>query len=517
MAQRSQYFSRSEGASAIGQMARDLGDLPPIVRYFDEYEEKTHSVISSEMDWAISANGEILHLRFSRLQADEAEILKHFALNRLHKNAVTAANFVRTWISTRKYQIKLLEVACADPHEAINYLRTDFFAASREADNTGYFRAGKSLIAYFCELNVGGWDASFSNILRSIGSPYEFSKHRTVRDGSAIISFEEERKIIAHFDDLNAELLRGSHASVRTTDLRDACVLFWNYAHAMRPIQIANRDVGHVRLRTQEEGNPVIHLTFRYAKQRGNAKALEQTRKMKRDWTPMMAAWLTRRASLNPAVDFDRPNSLFGVSPSDITTIVAGKTEQITGVRRVPYDLRHSAAQRKADAGCSRIELAEFLMHQDIDTADTYIQMSPTQAEKINQALGLSPLFQAIDKALKARSVTLDELNDLPNDMQVGSAPHGHLIAGIGGCAIGQSFCTKTPALACYGCAKFMYLRDAAVHRAARDSVQQIVQEFVASGRTDRVSPAFMQLREVIEIIDAIVEDLAPTGPEQAQ
>jgi hypothetical protein len=62
-----------------------------------------------------------------------------------------------------------------------------------------------------------------------------------------------------------------------------------------------------------------------------------------------------------------------------------------------------------------------------------------------------------------------------------------------------------------------MYLRDAEVHRAARDSVQQIVQEFVASGRTDRVSPAFMQLREVVEIIDAIVEDLDPTMPEQAR
>ncbi len=507
----------SDSVEIFNSVAEELGPLPKIARYYHEYNEKTKSIDTSEKRWIIDCGGRKATLPYSNLSAQLEILLKHFTINRLHKNPSTAVNYLGDYIRTIAYQLPLLIIACKAPEDAISYLRTEFFALSGVVGSSQYFTSAKAMLYFFCEVEIAGWGKSHANILKSINAPFERSKYRTVRDGAAIISFEEERRIISYFDDLNAEILRGSPASVQTADLRDACVLFWNYAHAMRPIQIANRDIGHARLRTQDEGNPVIHLTFRYAKQRGKAKSMEQTRKMKRDWTPMMAEWLARRALLNPAVDFDRPNSLFGVSPSEITTIVAEKTEQITGVRRVPYDLRHSAAQRKADAGCSRVELAEFLMHQDIETADAYIEMSPTQAEKINQALGLSPLFQAIDKALKARSVTLDELNDLPNDMQVGSAPHGHLIAGIGGCAIGQSFCTKTPALACYGCAKFMYLRDAEVHRAARDSVQQIVQEFVASGRTDRVSPAFMQLREVVEIIDAIVEDLDPTMPEQAR
>lgn len=235
---------------------------------------------------------------------------------------------------------------------------------------------------------------------------------------------------------------------------------------------------------------------------------MEQTRKMKRDWTPMMDAWLKRREEQDLLIGFDRPMSLFGLSPQRVTDSIAASTEQITGIRRLPYDLRHSAAQRKADAGCSRLELAEFLMHHDIDTADAYIEMSPTQAEKINQALGLSPLFQSIDKALKNRSVNVDELLRLPADHQIGAAPHGHLIAGIGGCALGQSLCTKTPALACYECPKFMYLRDIRVHRAVRDAVRAIVQEFVTVDRTGRSSPAFLQLRQIIEGIEAIIDDL---------
>src|SRR3546814_14069526 len=117
-------------------------------------------------------------------------------------------------------------------------------------------------------------------------------------------------------------------------------------------------------------------------------------------------------------------------------------------------------------------------MHSDIDTADAYIEMSPTQAEKINAALGLSPLFQAIDRALKNRSVDVDALLRMPADQQIGAAPHGHLIAGLGGCAIGQSACPKTPAPACYDCPKFMDLTAADDPRAAHDPVPPILPKF---------------------------------------
>lgn len=499
---------RPATAAGLASVLEALGPLPAIVRYFDEYEEKVRSINSGDNEWRIEANGRNDGLRFAGLDDGVSQVLKHFAIHRLHKNAISGSNLTATCISTIEFLLPLLFHACTDASTAISYLRTEFFSAASRVENSKYFVAGKALLYFFCDAKLANWEAAHANILRSISSPIVTSTHRSVRDGSSIMSFAEERAIVAYFDDLNAKILQTEAASIHSIEIRDACILFWSYAHGIRPIQIANRNVSHVRIRTQNDGNPIVHLTFRYAKQRDNAKLVEQTRKMKRDWTPMMAEWLRRREVDD--VPLDRPNSLFGASPHEITRIVALLTESITGVRRVPYDLRHSAAQRKADAGCSRFELAEFLMHHDIDTADAYIEMSPTQAEKINQALGLSPLFQAIDKSLKSRSVNVEELNNLPADQQVGSAPHGHLIAGIGGCSIGQSFCTKTPALACYDCSKFMYLRDPEVHRSARASVQKIIQEFVDTGPTDRVSPAFMQLRNVLETIDAIVEELEP-------
>lgn len=506
----SNVSGRPATAAGLDSVVEALGPLPAIVRYFDEYEEKVRSIQSGDTEWRVEANGRNDGLRFAGLDDGVSQVLKHFAIHRLHKNAISGSTLTATCISTIEFLLPLLIHACTDASTAITYLRTEFFSAASRVDNSKYFVAGKALLYFFCDAKLANWEASHANILRSISSPIVTSKHRSVRDGSSIMNFAEERAIVAYFDDLNATILQTEATSIHSIEIRDACILFWSYAHGIRPIQIANRNVSHVRIRTPHDGNPIVHLTFRYAKQRGNAKLVEQTRKMKRDWTPMMAEWLRRRALDDPTVAIDRPNSLFGAAPYEVTQIVAQVTERITGVRRVPYDLRHSAAQRKADAGCSRFELAEFLMHHDIDTADAYIEMSPTQAEKINQALGMSPLFQAIDKSLKSRSVSVEELNNLPQDQQIGAAPHGHLIAGIGGCSVGQSFCTKTPALACYDCSKFMYLRDPEVHRSARDSVQKIVREFVEAGRTDRVSPAFMQLRNVLETIDAIVEELDP-------
>ena len=503
------------GDSAVQVVAAALGPLPPVARYFDEYAEKLRSLEPGSPIWTIEVNGRTISLKFGALSDPHAHVIKHFFISRLHKNAVTAAYYAHAFLRTLETQISLVEIACSDEAAAIDYLRTDF-RSCETMESAYYFQVGKTFLFFLCEMNLAGWRHGHANILKSIGSPVRRDKARSVRDGSAIMNFEEERKIVGFFDDLNDLIARDPASDISTQDLRNANILFWNYAHGMRPIQIANRNISDARLRYSEKQAPIVHVTFRYAKQRGAAKALEQTRKMKREWTPMMKAWLVRRESLHPDRDFDRPGSLFGVTPQDVSSIVADLTTRITGVRRIPYDLRHSAAQRKADAGCSRLELAEFLMHHDIDTADAYIEMSPTQAEKINQALGLSPLFQAMDKALKSRSVNFDELRAMPPDQQIGAAPHGHLIAGIGGCSVGQSFCTKTPALACYECVKFMYLRDLDVHRAARKSVQEIIQEFIAAGRTDRTSPAFIQLRRVVETIDAIIEDLehAAAGPE---
>src|SRR3546814_20603666 len=67
---------------------------------------------------------------------------------------------------------------------------------------------------------------------------------------------------------LSTDLVAGQADKIPDELLRDACILVWNFQHAMRPIQIANRNANHVRLRHSKAGEPIVHVTFRYAKQR---------------------------------------------------------------------------------------------------------------------------------------------------------------------------------------------------------------------------------------------------------
>jgi len=117
---------------------------------------------------------------------------------------------------------------------------------------------------------------------------------------------------------------------------------------------------------------------------------------------------------------------------------------------------------------------------------------------------------------MKRRSISSAEHARLDPDKQVMDAPNGYPIVGIGGCAIGQSFCTKTPALACYTCPKFMFLRDdVAVHRNALAAAQGIVREFLEAAPTGRNTPAFAQLRPTFEVMQAVIADIEEVGAER--
>lgn len=93
--------------------------------------------------------------------------------------------------------------------------------------------------------------------------------------------------------------------------------------------------------------------------------------------------------------------------------------------------MRHTAAQRLADIGANRLTIAEFLTHEDIKTANAYIENSPAQAEIVNQALGQSPVFRKLDAEMKRRSIATSEHARLDPDKQVMDAPNGYPIVGI--------------------------------------------------------------------------------------
>ena len=274
--------------------------------------------------------------------------------------------------------------------------------------------------------------------------------------------------------------------------IRDACLLYWAFSHGVRPVQLANRELRDIRLWQTEDDGTAVHLTFRYAKQRSRGRDAVQTRTMKREWSAMMVEYLSRRLA-SPSLFVTDPllsDSLFGLRPKPLAKALKDILRHILDKDRKAYDLRHTAAQRNVDAGMTALELAEFMMHADIDTGQVYYQTSSNQVEKINSALGLSPVYGELAVAIKTGIIDKPKLLGLPPDNQVGAAPHGFPIAGIGACSLGQSLCAKS-------------------------TLQTIVYQFADAEASELGQPAYTQLRAALEGVSQVISDLSFQGDDQ--
>jgi integrase len=399
------------------------------------------------------------------------------------------------------------QAALQGPVVGLSFARS---ALGQLAPHEWAFTAAKALLRAMARLEWFGWTADDLYALRCIKNPLGSPRISPVEDGKALLSLAEQRHINERFEEL-ALLLSGNPQALPWQDLRAAVVLYWNYSNGFRPLQIAKLNVDDVRVRSGSHEHPTASVVVRvaYVKQRRSGIKKYSPRRMRRTWTPIMTAWMETRSDPGIARDFDRPRSLFGLPPQQVSQEITRYVTRITGVRRTPYDMRHTAAQRLADVGANRLTIAEFLTHEDLKTANAYIENSPAQAAIVNQALGQSPVFRRLDAEIKRRCISTSEHARLDPDHQVMNAPNGHPIVGIGGCAMGQSFCTKTPALACYTCPKFMFLRDdAQVHRNALAAAQRIVREFLDAAPSGRTMPAFAQLRQTIEVMEAVIADI---------
>ncbi|MDP0731447.1 hypothetical protein, partial [Klebsiella pneumoniae] len=60
----------------------------------------------------------------------------------------------------------------------------------------------------------------------------------------------------------------------------------------------------------------------------------------------------------------------FCMTPTQVSVAIGNLTKLLTGERWVATDLRHTAAQRLADAGVSHISLSDFMTHATTLTAN---------------------------------------------------------------------------------------------------------------------------------------------------
>lgn len=498
--------------SVLAELALQASRLPNTIHYFDDYHEVERNVRASDPEWRICLNGRTTVVRVGSVEAAHRHLLHALAVVGLPSAPKgTDAAFGRLLGHPALMQ-RTAAAALQGPLVGLSFVRRELATL---AAHSGCVDAARALLRALGRLEWFGWTEDDLHALRQIRNPLASPQQSPVEDGEVLLSLREQRDINEHFEDLSVRIDQDRHC-IPWWDLRAAVMLYWNYSNGFRPLQIAKLNTEDIRIRSGSPGHPTPTVVVRvpFVKQRKKSRIKRfSARRMRRAWTPIMAAWMEARSNAEVAGGFDRPRSLFGIPPQEVSREIIRYVTGITGIRRTPYDMRHTAAQRLADVGANRLVIAEFLTHDNINTANAYIENSPAQAEIVNRALGQSRVFQKLDAEIKRRSISASEHARLEPDQQIMNAPNGHAIVGIGGCAIGQSFCTKTPALACYTCPKFMYLSDdIEVHRNAVAAAQSIVREFLEATPTGRHTPAFAQLTQTIEAMQTVIADIQGTS-----
>lgn len=493
-----------------------LPSCPSVIRYWDPFANKLRTINEGcdSTFWTVTTNGAAFRLDFDGIAAPFLRVLMRgwaaWALQSLAPS--TVRNYLRSLCHMEKQlgASAIAELLTAQPHKIAKIWRLTLISKYSAV----WLTPVKSLLVYCCEMSIGELAPYYIDFIGAFRLPPSARSYAAVRSGRVFLSAQEETAIIAHLDEVNTKLKSGVQ-SIDLEELRAACVLAISYQYAMRPIQIAQARRSDVRLYqvNNDTNPPAVHITFLKAKQRSMGKQLPMTRKIKREWCPIFTRVLAERSN-NPALlsrEGALQDSFLGLNPSQVSNIIQATTERVTGRPVSANQLRHTAAQRLVDAGATKEELAEFMGHSSYKTGLVYFDISSTQAERVNKALALSPVYRAVAEVARTRRIDKEALLERPRDQQIGGVPHGIPIAGIGACDLGQSLCNKNPVLACYTCPKFLPVSDDTVHRKTVDSLRSVVKLFHDASRGENQSPAFMQLRQTLAAAERLISESGET------
>lgn len=475
-----------------------LPPLPRVIHYEDDYDEKVRSIKVDDCvdSVALHVSGSQATIGFVRIDSRIRTLIRVYLLSSLQDKAprtVVWNFYVLTAIASEDIEMAAL---C----EPIKFKRSwSELTANYSSDA---LLAIKGLLSFLCEVRFGRWTPLHSEFVsRALPVPGR-DTYSSVRSGDAFLTIDEEATLVRWMD---AAALQASHMDKATSEL--ACLIVSSYQFGMRPKQLGmarKRDCA-VRL-SPEDNSAIVHLTFRMVKQRDTAlSGLLLHRKVKREWASLFVRLMNHK-------DADSNDSfLFGFSSRAALSLAL--TAQLSEIlpqskRRVAYDLRHSMAQRLVDSGASHEELASAMGHSRLASGLVYFRATANQAELVNKALGISDTYQAVAKIAANKFITPDDLAALKGDKQVGGAPHGIPIAGIGGCSTGQSSCPYNPVTACYGCPKFMPVRDLALHEQVLADFRRIVHFYKDVGRGETHSPAYLQMQRTVSEVQGVIREL---------
>ncbi len=487
----------------------DLPPLPSHLRYIDEYDDSVRTIrdLAANDRWKVQYDTHHAVLDFSTI-ADA--VLKHTLKSATcwgfrDLSPATVVKFVRSAIGhiREKGEDSLNALISIRPMDIHSAWEADF----RKQLGAGEIFFFKSFFYFLTDMRVAPWHPGHQTLIRSLQHPPAYH-YAGVRSGESLLTAGEEAAVVRFLDETAAEVRRGS-AVYHNTTLRH-CLLALCYLHGLRPVQIGRIAFADLRIYQGVDGEPVVHFVGHRAKKRSGNERTAFVRQIKREWAPPFKAWheLRQRQLGTRAKHPTASDKAFPMNIAEICREVGDASQALMGARRTATDFRHSVAQRLADSGASVEEVSAFLGHSCLQTSLIYFDHSAAQAEQVNKALAISPVYSKLAEVARTRTIDKRALLGLPPDNQVGAVPHGVPIAGIGGCDLGQSLCEMNPALSCYSCKKFIPVSDADVHQEALDKFRRVARFFFDESRGDNQSPAFMQLRVTLTAIQSVIAQL---------
>lgn len=490
--------------STLGGILKQLPALPSTIRYYDDFSDELRSIQhpAEASRFPVYMWGELEYVDFDQFSDQLALLLKHVFLHILSERLshTTAALYTRG--SRHLREDDFAGLLGAGPASIAS-----FWVAllARDLQREAY-ACCKFVLRMLCKHRLSEWTDAHLDLISGLQLPFK-DKYAVVRSGEAFLTVDDEAAIVRFFDHAAQDSVV---KEMKQRKLENAAMLLCSYQFAMRPVQVALLTFRDMRVRRYSDEGATVHLTFRMAKQRGSNRAKPLLRRVKREWSGLFVE-IERRAQ---GVHLDTGARLFGAkSAQEARQRIASCLQRIIDSQATANNLRHTAAQRLVDAGANQEELAEFMGHSDTTTGLVYYETSANQAERVNKALGISQIYKEVARIAHAGLISAVELAALKGTQQVGGAPHGVPIAGIGGCTSGQPSCPYNPVMACYGCRKFMPVHSIDVHAKVLDEFRTIARFFHDSSRGDAFSPTYLQLERTISAVQAVIVEIAEQAP----
>jgi len=475
---KSHKISSELAISTASTEARHLWIWPPVpssLEIYDKYKLETFVVVMGEPKWIFSSQGETRSIVF--LPGEVGSIQQRLVLlTQAYSAPSTFEKFGST--ITRKWELfsQLLETT----PDNIKQFWDSNVSTIDEA------KAGKSILKLAYSKSLGLWDISHAELVKSLSTRAKktiSAQKNKLRNRSNLIEDAKQMDVVRLLDE------KANEASLSEAQVQALVTLALAFQHSVRPVQILTIGTEHVRSVEDSDGNRIWVISFHEAKKKHGSASLEMSRQVFPTWAPLVVLLLKF------AVESGRPR-LFSISSSEKLWKNVKKVCKEFGIEidYKFYKLRHTGAQKLADAGHSRAEIGGFLGHSNINAAAPYLKSSRKQNDVLDKALEKSKVYNRILSIAIGEFVTQSEIEAANEDQQVGAIVGERLISGIGLCSTGQSACLYDPVLSCYSCKKYLPSLDASAHQVAIAGMRQQIISF-KDVSTSQNNPAFLQLQ----------------------